>query len=142
MSDPATDEIMRKIASPLSRELLNISDGIVEDVRKAISVPVQILNPLTSRKRDNPFGKRAGIKHGGNVIRSKPGEPPRRETGRLFTSITPTVKVDGDTFILKVESNTPYDARLEYKMNRPFMRPAEKRWATLIPPRLTSAINK
>lgn len=59
---------------------------------------------------------------------SKPGEPPAVDTGRLRSSITHDVKVEGDEVIGLVGTATEYGLYLELGTNkmaaRPFLRPA------------------
>lgn len=68
---------------------------------------------------------------------SKPGEPPAVDTGRLRSSITHEVRVEGDGVIGLVGTNVEYARRLEFgfvgtdklgrninQPARPFLRPA------------------
>lgn len=72
-----------------------------------------------------------GAIQGKGHIASKPGEPPKRDTGQLDSSIT--TRADRANFKVEVVADTPYAAALELGRadgsiaERPYMRPASKR---------------
>lgn len=68
---------------------------------------------------------------------SKPGEPPKKQTARLFKSITQGVETTPNALIVRVGTNVKYGRFLELgtsKMSpRPFLRPALQRHAAQFP---------
>lgn len=58
---------------------------------------------------------------GGEVIRSKPGEHPRRETGNLYGSFTTRTVQEGDTFRTIVDTDVFYAVNLQELMDRPIV---------------------
>lgn len=91
----------------------------VSDIKSALKVPVEY--------------------RGDVVIRSLPGEAPRRETGDLQGSIDAKT-IDGqdgpDSVTLEVSTNIHYAPRLE--TTRPFMGPAFERMSADLPGALAS----
>lgn len=74
-------------------------EDLADDVRKRIGVPVE--------------------RSGGRVIRSKPGEPPRRDTGRLQASVD-AARIENDSHVVaSVSVDTPYARKLNDQMDRP-----------------------
>ena len=59
---------------------------------------------------------------------SAPGEPPRKQTARLFKSITQVVETTPSAIVLKVGTNVEYARHLEMGTSRmaprPYLRPA------------------
>lgn len=92
-----------KLAARLARGLLPAMEDVRTEVQQRISVPVE----------------RVGKK----VIRSKPGEPPRRDTGRLYTSAAAQVIDATRQVVGSVSVDTPYARRLVRQMNRPIFGP-------------------
>ena len=64
MSTPAVEELMRRLRAAAEAELRKLGPEVLEDLRKTLGVPV------------GPGGER-----------SRPGEPPRTETGRLRSAV-------------------------------------------------------
>ena len=60
---------------------------------------------------------------GGVLIRSKPGQPPRRETGRLRRGHRVRIQRDSDRVIATISNATPYARALEYGTGRMAARP-------------------
>lgn len=89
------DRIGARVESVVKQKL----DGMRDDVQKRISVDVE--------------------RRGGKVIRSQPGEPPRRDTRKLYASTTSEVIRAGDVVSGAVSVDTPYAQRLNNEMNRP-----------------------
>ena len=58
----------------------------------------------------------------GPIVRSKPGEPPRKQTGLLHDSITH--ELDDRALIARVGTNRFYGKILETKLNRVFLQRA------------------
>ena len=71
-----TDELMEDIHRRAGHAAAVIADELRDRVREAVSVDVEY--------------------YGGIVIRSRPGEPPRRETGDYSNSILSASGEDGD----------------------------------------------
>lgn len=89
------DRIARQCEARLKAEM----DRIKDDIQKRIGVPV--------------------VRTGGKVIRSKPGEPPRKDTGKLQAS-TSAQTIDATRAVHgSVSVATPYARRLNNEMNRP-----------------------
>lgn len=98
-------EIADDIAAAWQRE----GQEIVEKIQDDLSVPVQIT-----------VGPRGGRK----IIRSKRGEHPRRETGKLQSEVQSSVQRDGVNCNLIIESPTSYSEYLNPKdaLDRPIIR--------------------
>lgn len=109
MADPEVERLMRAINEAVEIGLKKDGKDLLFLVRDRLRIPVG---------RD---------KHG-VTVRSKPGESPRKETGRLQSSIEWRVEKTGtDRFLMRVFSDVFY-AELEYGMPpikaRPYFRPA------------------
>lgn len=111
------------------------------EMRQLISVPVQYVPLGTStRQRPGQSGSRPGpgltqrdTGAGGIhlttvngktvvVVRSKRGEPPRKEFGLLYKSMTTETVVEGDTITTRMGSDDDiagYSASLEDRLKRP-----------------------
>ncbi len=124
MSDPYIDSLMSGLASSLESEMEHVGDEIVDDVQELIKIDVVWANDI----------------YGTEVIeRSKIGEPPRRETGRLQRSIIWEIFHDApDQTLLEVSANTPYASNLQRGLNRPYMSTAALRWDAKLEPRLAA----
>jgi hypothetical protein len=81
---------------------------VVDVIREKISVDVEYID-----------GPRGGVR----VIRSLPGEPPRRETGTLQDSYQSAVEADAGEVTLDVFSDCPYAGNLENGTARVLPRP-------------------
>ncbi len=109
MADEEIDAIMEHLHSRLEHGIDELADATVEKVRMLISIPVE--RTATS------------------VIRSKPGEPPRRDSGDLYNSIRkgPLVS-DADGVRTEAGSDLWYSVNLENGAGRvdprPHWRPA------------------
>ena len=106
-----SDQLRRRSAAAAEQ----LGPEIVADVRQAASVPVE--------------------KEGGRIVRSKAGEPPRKQTGALVESIGYEVTAEA----LVVFSTCAYAARLETDGDRPLFGPAFERWADPAAERLGAA---
>lgn len=90
-------------------DALDQSGGLVaDDIRDQISVPV---------------GYRIGPRGGVTVIRSKPGEPPRRETGDYQSSIDHQTATDGSRVTTSIFTDDPIGGYLENGTSRMAKRP-------------------
>jgi len=96
------DSIEADVAEATAREMRAIAD----DIKERVSIPV---------------GYRIGPRGGTYKIRSKPGEPPRKDTGNLQASITPDTIVVGDQVAGSIQAKAPYSDPLENQMDRLIM---------------------
>jgi hypothetical protein len=116
VNDTFVDDVIADLKADIAEEYRVLAGEIERYVIDLISVPVA---------------------HGrGFVIRSAPGEPPRRDVGGLVASIHSEVieGADGpDTITLSVYSDSPVATFLEYgtavMAARPFLGPAFDFWA-------------
>lgn len=90
-------ELVRKLAQRLERRLAVEMERIRGDVQQRISKPV-----------------------GPNGERSKPGEPPRKDTGRLYTSASAQTVDATNTVLGSVSLDTPYIRKLRASGREPF----------------------
>lgn len=119
------EQQMMRIRERITQEFDTIGVEMVDDARESISVPV-----------------------GGSgyaPIRSKPGQPPRREFGHLWASTDHSIgNGPRNDPQLTVRNDAAYARRLEYgegKLQpRPFFAPLRATWITRIVPRLIEAI--
>ena len=108
------------------------------DLRKRVSVPVVFVASV------GPIGAngRRPISYA-VTVRSRPGEPPRLETGQHYASINfavdDTQNAEGSPVELTVFSDGRYAASLEFKApdrgGRPHFRPLLSDWAPRLAPR-------
>lgn len=98
---PLFDRIARLIADAHR----DTGSAVVIDVKDRVSVPV---------------GYAIGPRGGSRKIRSKPGEPPRKDKGNLQASIaSETIEPTGDVIDSSVSASVPYARRLELDLHRP-----------------------
>lgn len=119
MSDDFVQDAMDKllVAGEVALNIARID--VLADLQNAVAVPVEEI--------------------GGRIIRSVPGEPPRRETGALLDGLDAVVSESGpDEITLEVTSSVPYSARLE--KTRPFMGPAFERMERTLPDRVAEVM--
>lgn len=93
------DAIVRDMMEPLAQ----IGGFMAEQVQEWLSVDVD--------------------RTGSKVIRSRPGEHPRRDSGRLFTSITHDIAAQGDVITVTVGTDAPYAHYLENGTSKMAERP-------------------
>lgn len=98
------EELFPAIMSSLLREHDVVGAKIASDVKDRISVPV---------------GYKIGPRGGSTKIRSKKGEPPRKDTGRLKQSITSESITDADEINTSVFTEVEYAKYLEEDLDRP-----------------------
>src|SRR6185437_14089612 len=119
------ESITSDLLTELETEFDAIGGEIVGDIRDAISVPVAYQR--------------------GRIIRSKPGEPPRYETGNLWRHVLMEVTADRSEMTVRLDvyvddDAAPYGLWLEtgtvHMDERPFWLPAWERWADRVPPLL------
>lgn len=92
----------------------DLFDRIARNVEAAALAEMQRLKPIVQKRIGVPVQRT-----GGKTIRSRPGEPPRRDTGRLQASATAQTIDATRTVQGSVSVNTPYAKRLNNQMNRP-----------------------
>lgn len=100
--DQLFNEISDDIAGAWEREGVEIVDAIKWD----LSVPIQIVR-----------GPRGGKK----ILRSKKGEHPRTETGKLREGVAGEVSRDGVNCALIISDPVIYSAFLDPTMDRPIL---------------------
>jgi hypothetical protein len=143
-SDPAqfAAAVVSRLATALRPAMDSLGEDMQAEMRQLISVPVQYVDPdggsrpakpaesgsrpgpgLTFRDKGSP-----GIYHttvGGKlkrVVRSVPGEAPRKEFGLLYKSMVTRTVVGRDRISTFLESDpdiADYSVYLEDKLNRP-----------------------
>lgn len=96
-------ELFDRIGKSIEASLKPEMEAMRDDVKDRISVPVD--------KTTRPW------------TRSKPGEPPRKDTGRLHASASTQILEAGDVVNGSVSVNTPYAKRLNNEMSRPIFGP-------------------
>lgn len=115
-SSECTDAVMEYLGRRLSAAS-NASAAVwAEQLRESVSVPVQYLSPLGRQPRTGkpaPIGARPGPGKTSRrppqalIIRSSPGEPPRKEFGDYYDSITHETTREGDLVITRIGSRLP-----------------------------------
>lgn len=111
--------VVRDLLGELAEDFEAAGGEMVADIRQDISTPVQYVR-----------GKRGGA----IIIRSKPGEPPRYETGSLWRNVQMEVEIDRTTrtVTLEVFCTISYSVYLETGTDnmapRPFWSTAWLRW--------------
>lgn len=103
MAVPASD-LFDEIIAAVLREHDVVAAKVASDVKDRISVPV---------------GYKIGPRGGSTKIRSKKGEPPRKDTGRLYQSITSESITDTDEVNTSVYTEVEYATYLEDDLDRP-----------------------
>lgn len=96
-ADTHFDDIIRDVTSAMRAE----GERMAAEIKDRVSVPVE--------------------RTGGKVIRSKRGEPPRKDSGRLQAEIASDTIEVGDVVSMAVYSPTPYGSTLEDPMERLIM---------------------
>jgi hypothetical protein len=125
MSEPA-DEIMGSVTDQIESVMVKAGEAAALDLQGMLSIPVQ------------KVGKR--------IVRSKPGESPRSETGRLLRTVADEVtRPARDQIALVISTSTAYDQFLVSGTSRmaprPFDKILEKKWAPIIEDRLRSKLS-
>lgn len=93
------NDLFDRISASVERALQPVLDAMAQQVRQRIGVPVD--------KSKRPW------------VRSKPGEPPRKDTGQLQAS-TNIQTIDANSEIRgSVSVERPYARRLNNEMDRP-----------------------
>lgn len=112
---------MRAVAAEAERAMEKVMSAAEADLRKELGVPV--------------------VRQGGKVIRSRPGEYPRKDTGRLQASVTHVVYRAGNFKVRGVVStNTSYDGYVN--RTRPYKELFERKWRQEFPVRMNRELNQ
>lgn len=127
MSHPEIERVMSKLAGQVKHVVDDAATDAAKDMKALISVPV--------------------VRQGKRVIRSRPGQPPRKDSGRLHRTVKAVAaKVAKDMVRAAVETNTPYDRMLEKGTSkmapRPFAGPIEAKWERILNNRLRIATRR
>lgn len=102
----------------------------LDEIRKDQTKKMQKAVRLVRNEVVKSLGVKVGRNANGRVTeRSKPGEPPRLETGELRRSIATEVDTDRGEVVGRVGTNKEYAKYLELPayLNRPFLLPAVAR---------------
>lgn len=111
-------DVMQKVRLPVTKAI----DHLREKIRENISIDVGLGDPIVLEK--DRLGRARKTQR---VVteRSKPGEFPRRDTGKLWRGIEgEVVEQSGNNFVgyVGVHGSVDYAYKLEYYMNRSFIR--------------------
>jgi hypothetical protein len=123
MNAPASDDIMRQVAAQTEKELDALGQKMADWMKKLIGVPVVRARIPGTRR----LGKAV-------IIRSQPGEPPRKDTGRLQASVHHLTYRVGWKVKLVVSANTPYAHTVN--RTRPYREITENYWKNQVEIRL------
>jgi len=109
-----TEAIFANLAENTREYFEEVGREQVELIKQDISIPV--------------------VRKGRIVIRSKPGEPPRRDSGKLYNSIKSRTYMLGPRRVtLQVICTDKKGVWLEKRFRRPFMSTARQRLVEVIP---------
>ena len=112
-ADAMHAHLMERLRGAMDR----IGAGLAEDIRESVSVPVG--------------------RSGGKVVRSKAGEPPRRETSGYRATIRHATRVEGDRVVTEAGTSEELGEWLEKGTGtmaaRPHYEPARRRLAAQMP---------
>lgn len=97
-------QLFDEIEQDVGTSMKLVADEVADDIRDRISKPVGY--------KISPNGRET-------KIRSKPGEPPRRDTGRLMSEISIDFAEANGQLQAVVYSPTPYAERLQEDLDRP-----------------------
>jgi hypothetical protein len=108
MNEGFADRIVASLIADAESGIRDIVSSSRADLQASISVPV---------------GYASGPRGGLMVIRSKPGEPPRRETGNYVNSWGESVVIDGLRVVGRIYSDVDYGSYLSTGTSRMASRP-------------------
>jgi hypothetical protein len=118
------EDIMAEVRRRLEPVAESLANDVRDDLRETCSVPV--------------------VKQGGRTIRSKPGEPPRRETGGYVASILSASSTAGDRVRAQVFTDAELGRWLNFGTSRMAARPhwteAANKWAAEATRRFAEAV--
>ena len=119
-------QLFYDIAADVATSLDYIGGVIVEQIKQDLSVPVEIVT---------------GPRGGRIVIRSKPGEHPRKETGLLQSQVNHQVERDGVNSTLIVFDPVYYSPYLDPGLNRPIVTGIDERFEDRVAEIVAQAIS-
>lgn len=122
------DTLTEELVDELEDRYDEIGSEIVADIRESISIPVLKVGEAMTHEKRNFIVARLPYSESDKVVRSKVGEPPRRETGDLWLDVQMEVSQDGLEVTLEVYQTLFYAWILEGKLDRPYFGPAYERW--------------
>lgn len=96
-------ELIDELTADLATAMQSFVDEIADETRERVSVPVQVIT---------------GPRGGRRVIRSRPGEPPRKDTGALQDSVSVNVAETTENVDGYVHVGVHYSEPLQTKMRR------------------------
>lgn len=103
--DEAVDHVRSRIVARLHRAAIVVKNR----AKELLSVP-------GTGRGNGPARRGAGGRFVAMIVRSKPGEPPRKQTGRLRASVAH--EVDGASLTARVGTNVEYGRHLELGTKR------------------------
>jgi hypothetical protein len=119
-------QLFYDIAADVATSLDYIGGIIVDQIKEDLSVPVEILT---------------GPRGGRIVVRSKPGEHPRKETGLLQSQVEHRVERDGVNSTLVVFDPVYYSAYLDPGLNRPIVTGIDERFEDKVAQAVADAVS-
>lgn len=130
--------------SKLQETLKNLNANINKGVNQGLSAIGLIVQNHAKQALQKPpkTGKLRKKRRNKNVVHqaSAPGEAPATDTGALVDSIQMDVSENSQSVTISALTN--YAAALEFKMNRPFLRPAVEQNKERFPGILAAYIEK
>lgn len=99
VSSPTTDNPFDGIAADLVKVQQEIGEEIVARTQDRCSIDVEYI--------------------GNHIVRSKPGENPRRETGKLWGSFESETNIDGEIVRTVIDTDVFYATELQELRDRP-----------------------
>jgi len=99
-----------------------VTDAVIDRLKERLRVAAEPVVEGLAKNVANLINKPVG-RVGGKVIRSNPGEPPRRETGKYAKSWRSRVTVNGDNIRGLAYSPVKYGAYLQTGTARMAARP-------------------
>jgi hypothetical protein len=90
-----TADLFDEIRTDCFQAMERVGEAVRDEWQSRVSVPVEYV---------------AGPRGGVVVVRSLPGEPPRKETGELHDSIQAATESDADVLTTTVDSEVPHAA--------------------------------
>jgi len=110
-SSEGADEVMRDLSRRVEDLMEGVGRDVSTDLKKIISISV--------------------VRERGHVIRSKPGEPPRKDSGRLYNSVRYVVYRAGrDVYSVVITTETAYDVFVN--ATRPYAKIIESKWQGIV----------
>lgn len=119
------DQLFFEIANDMASAFDRAGEQIEAAVKDDLSVPVEI---------------KTGPRGGKIIVRSKPGEHPRKETGKLQAGVTHSVIRDGVNCTLIVNDPVNYAGFLDPGLNRPIVTGLDERWTDAVEDSAANAV--